>query len=181
MSFCDLLIETHLRVKWSCDVRIDDLDEELCKKMYAAGCVAFFVGLESGCETTLNLIGGKPKKEIVLQKLHMVRDIGIKVNASFIIGMPWETEDMILETINYAIDLPLYSCEFSFATPFRHTKLYEQVLEYGAEIIDHNYDHWDGRTPVMKIKGLTRKRLVELYLYAISRKMEKEKENDSFK
>lgn len=181
MDFCDLLIGKNLGVKWSCDVRIDDLDEELCRKLQAAGCVAFFVGLESGCETTLKLIGGKPKKETVIQKLLMVRDMGIKVNASFIIGMPWETEDMILETINYAVALPLYSCEFSFATPFYNTKLYEQISEYGARIVDLNYDHWDGRTPVMKIKGLTRKRLVELYLYAISRKMEKEKDNDSFR
>ncbi len=178
MDFCDLLIDKNLRVKWSCDVRIDDIDEELCEKMHEAGCVAFFVGLESGCDMTLSLIGGKPDKKLVSEKLAIVKEKGINVNASFIIGMPWENEEMILETINYAIDLPLYSCEFSFATPFKHTRLYNQLFEYGAEIVDYNFDHWDGRTPVMKIKGITRKRLVELYLYAISRKIEKESKND---
>lgn len=173
MDFCDILEKKQLNVKWSCDARIDDLDEELCRKMYKAGCSAFFVGLESGCETTLNLIGGKPKKEVVIQKLQMIRDIGIMVNGSFIIGMPWETEEMILETINYAVNLPLYSCEFSFATPFKQTQLFKQLSEYDAEIVDYNFDHWDGRTPVMKIKGITRKRLVELYLYAIAKKLEK--------
>lgn len=178
MDFCDLLIEKKLCVKWSCDVRVDDIDEELCTKMHEAGCVAFFVGLESGCDKTLTLIGGKPDKRMVAKKLTMISEIGINVNASFIIGMPWENEDMILETINYAVDLPLYSCEFSFATPFKQTRLYKQLSEYGAEIVDYNYDHWDGRTPVMKIKEITRKRLVELYLYAISRKMVKERKND---
>lgn len=174
MDFCDLLIEKNLQVKWSCDVRIDDIDKELACKMYQAGCVAYFVGLESGNDETLRLIGNKPNKEFVKQNLEMTNEIGIKVNASFILGMPWENEDSIMETIDYAINLPLYSCEFSFATPFPYTRLHRQVGEYGAQIVDYNYDHWDGRTPVMSIPDISRNRLIELYLYALAQKMRKE-------
>lgn len=175
MDFCDLLLDKGISVKWSCDARIDDIDEELAKKMYKAGCVSFFVGLESGNDTTLQLIGNKPNKELVKQNLNIVNEIGIKVNGSFIIGMPWENEESIMETIEYAVNLPLYSCEFSFATPFPHTRLYHQVKEYGAKIVDFNYDHWDGRNPIMSIPNITRNRLMELYLYAITEKMRQEK------
>lgn len=174
IDFCNLLIEKNMQLKWSCDARIDDIDEELVSKMYQAGCVAYFVGLESGHDETLRLIGNKPNKDLVKQKLEMVNDIGIKVNASFILGMPWENEESIMETIDYAVNLPLYSCEFSFATPFPHTRLHRQVREYGAKIVDYNYDHWDGRTPVMSIPNISRNRLVELYLYALAQKMRKE-------
>lgn len=175
MDFCDLLIQKNMQVKWSCDVRIDNIDKELVEKMFQAGCVSYFVGLESGNNETLKLIGNKPNKELVRQNLAMINEIGIKVNASFIIGMPWENEKSIMETIDYAVNLPLYTCEFSFATPFPYTRLHRQVGEYGARIVDYNYDHWDGRTPVMSIPNISRNRLMELYLFAITQKMQQEK------
>lgn len=59
MDFCDLLIKKNMQVKWSCDVRIDDIDKELVEKMFQAGCISYFVGLESGNDETLRLIGVK--------------------------------------------------------------------------------------------------------------------------
>ncbi len=171
IDFCNLLMKNNMSLKWSCDARIDDIDKELVVKMYQAGCVSYFVGLESGYDETLKLIGNKPNKELVRQKLEMVNEIGMKVHGSFILGMPWENEESTMETINYAVDLPLYTCEFSFATPFPYTRLCRQVEEYGAKIVDYNYDHWDGRTPVMSIPNISRNRLMELYLFAIAQKM----------
>ena len=128
IDFCNLLINNNMSIKWSCDARIDDIDIELAAKMYQAGCVSYFVGLESGHDKSLKLIGNKPNKELVKQKLEMLNEIGMKVHGSFILGMPWEDEESTMETINYAVDLPLYSCEFSFATPFPYTRLYLSLI-----------------------------------------------------
>ena len=174
IDFCNLLIEKNLFLKWSCDVRIDDIDEELVYKMHQAGCVSYFAGLESGNDETLKLIGNKPNKNLVREKLQMINEIGVKVHGSFILGMPWENEKSTMETIDYAVNLPLYTCEFSFATPFPCTRLYNQFSKYGARIVDYNYDHWDGMTPVMSIPNIKRNRLMELYLYAITQKMKQE-------
>ena len=176
MEFCDLLIKKNIQVKWSCDVRIDDIDKNLVEKMFKAGCISYFVGLESGNDESLRLIGNKPNKELVKRNLDIINQVGIRVNASFILGMPWENEKSIMETIDYAINLPLYTCEFSFATPFPQTRLRRQMFEYGAKIVDFNYDHWDGRTPVMSIPNISRNRLMELYLYAITQKMRQAKQ-----
>jgi hypothetical protein len=48
MAICDAIIENRLNFIWSCDTRVDSLDEELLQRMRLAGCQMISFGVESG-------------------------------------------------------------------------------------------------------------------------------------
>ncbi|UCE08642.1 MAG: cobalamin-dependent protein, partial [bacterium] len=56
LEFCDKLIKENLGINWDCNTRVDVVDEELLKKMKAAGCNGIKVGIETGNERVLKLI-----------------------------------------------------------------------------------------------------------------------------
>jgi len=153
---------------WSCDARIDAVDEGLLALMYEAGCRGLFIGLESGNSASLERIGKPPDREFVRRQVATIRRVGLQANGSFIVGFPWETEADIRQTISFAADLPLSWREFSFATPLPGSRLERDLSRWGAEIADSDYRHWDGQHAVMRLPNLSRRRLAELYLEAIA-------------
>ena len=48
LAICHGIVERNLNFLWSCDSRIDTLDDELLRAMRQAGCQRISVGVESG-------------------------------------------------------------------------------------------------------------------------------------
>jgi radical SAM superfamily enzyme YgiQ (UPF0313 family) len=57
----------------------------------------------------------------------------------FIIGLPGETEETMDDTIRFACELDPVVANFSMATPFPGTEMYNQVLEKGRLLVED----WD--------------------------------------
>jgi radical SAM superfamily enzyme YgiQ (UPF0313 family) len=53
MGICELIIQQGLKVKWTCNSRVDYVDEEMLKMMGKAGCWMISWGIESGNEAIL--------------------------------------------------------------------------------------------------------------------------------
>ena len=126
-EFCQLVLEEDLVFSWECLSRVDGLDSKLAILMRKSGCVQIFFGLESGNNKILEIM----KKEITLSKgreaIKTASDAGIMTGAFFIIGYPGETDDTILDTLNYASSLPLDYLSFSLPYPIPGTGLYEKT------------------------------------------------------
>ncbi|MFA5810393.1 MAG: hypothetical protein WC935_08715, partial [Thermoleophilia bacterium] len=57
---------------------------------------------------------------------------GLKVYTPFIIGIPGETYEEALQTIEFAMELDPHYANFHSMTPFPGTELYENIDEYGT-------------------------------------------------
>ncbi|SVE07990.1 uncharacterized protein METZ01_LOCUS460844, partial [marine metagenome] len=68
------------------------------------------------------------------------RDGGPIVRTFFILGFPGESREEMLETLNYAYDLPADWCNLGIAAPLIGSEMYEQLLERGN--IDQSFN-WD--------------------------------------
>ena len=53
MELCRLMIEQKIEMKWTCNSRVDYVDEEMLQQMYKAGCWYISWGMESGNEEIL--------------------------------------------------------------------------------------------------------------------------------
>jgi radical SAM superfamily enzyme YgiQ (UPF0313 family) len=130
-ELCKLLKERRLGVAWTCNGRIDLMTKELLQAMYDGGCRRISYGIESGNQQILDSM----KKNITLDQVREVvkwtKDAGINILGDFIIGMLGETKATIKETIAFARELELDSYQFSVATPFPGTELYDSALEAG--------------------------------------------------
>jgi len=126
-DLCRLMIAEGLGLAWSCSTRPDAVDEELLQCMAAAGCRRITWALESGSEALLWRIGKRTRVAAAEQAVRWARAAGISNWASFILGLPGETEDTIRQTVNLAKRLSLERVTFELAIPRPGTPFWEQA------------------------------------------------------
>jgi len=131
IELCQLMIEQNLNVKWTCNSRVDYVDEEMLQLMGKAGCWLISWGIESGNEQILRHArkGAYPDK--AERALRWAKQAGIKNWGYFIIGLPGETEETIRQTINFSKKLPLDIALFHVAAPYPGTPFFFEVVENG--------------------------------------------------
>src|SRR5690606_36875431 len=124
-----LMIEQGINMRWTCNSRVDYVDEEMLNLMAQAGCWLISWGIESGNEAILKHArkGTNPNK--AAESLTWARRAGIKNWGYFIIGLPGETEETIRETIDFAKKLPLDIALFHVAAPYPGTPFFFEVVE----------------------------------------------------
>ncbi len=129
VELCKMIIEENIGIKWTCNSRVDFVDEEMLALMGKAGCRLISWGIESGNEQILKHArkGAYPDK--AERALRWAKKAGIMNWGYFIIGLPGETEETIRETIDFAKKLPLDIALFHVAAPYPGTPFFFEVVE----------------------------------------------------
>jgi anaerobic magnesium-protoporphyrin IX monomethyl ester cyclase len=131
VELCERMIAEDINIKWTCNSRVDYVDEEMLQLMSKAGNWLISWGIESGSEQILKHArkGAYPDK--AQRALRWARQSGIKNWGYFIIGLPGETEETIRQTIDFAKMLPLDIALFHVAAPYPGTPFFFEVVENG--------------------------------------------------
>jgi radical SAM superfamily enzyme YgiQ (UPF0313 family) len=129
MELCEKMIAEDINIRWTCNSRVDYVDQEMLELMSEAGCWLISWGIESGNEQILQRArkGAYPDK--AHKALRWAKDAGIKNWGYFIIGLPGETEETIRETIDFSKSLPLDIALFHVAAPYPGTPFFFDVVE----------------------------------------------------
>ena len=130
-DFCQALIDRRLPVAWTCNSRVDTIDEDTLSLMKASGLWMISYGLESGNDGILARSGKKMTIAQSRQAVLCAKKMGIRVAGHFIFGLPGETEATMAQTLDLALDLPLDIAQFYAASPFPGTSLYEEAAREG--------------------------------------------------
>jgi len=131
MDLCKRMIESKINIKWTCNSRVDYVDEEMLQWMGKAGCWYIAWGLESGSERVLSRAHKGIDTEKARRALLWSKQAGINNWGYFIIGLPDETEESIRQTIAYAKSLPLDIALFHVAAPYPGTPFFFEVVKNG--------------------------------------------------
>ena len=131
VELCELLIAEGPKIRWTCNSRVDYVDEEMLRLMAKAGCWLISWGIESANESILKHAhkGADPAK--AARALGWAKKAGIKNWGYFIIGLPGETEETIRQTIDFAKKLPLHLALFHIAAPYPGTPFFFEVMQNG--------------------------------------------------
>ena len=98
---CERITASRLGASWSCYARVDDLAKRpgLGGAMRQAGCVAAFMGVESGDDGMLAAMAKGYDSAAVLEGIRRAKEAGLITCANFIIGFPGETSDTVERTL----------------------------------------------------------------------------------
>jgi anaerobic magnesium-protoporphyrin IX monomethyl ester cyclase len=164
-----------LDIAFACGARVDHLqDLNFMKMLVDGGCIGLFVGVESGSQKTLDSIGKRITVDHVLKffenvkKLSIVHKTDIDVVASFVIGFPWEDVEDVRKTIDLAIRLDPPYAQFTIATPYPGTPLYDYATKHNL-IVDKNWEHYTTLRAVMKSFYMDAKTIEKLLREAYAR------------
>lgn len=161
MELCQRMIDEKINLKWTCNSRVDYVDEEMLTMMGKAGNWLISWGIESGSEQILRHArkGAYPDK--AARSLQWARNAGIKNWGYFIIGLPGETEATIRETIDFSKGLPLDIALFHVAAPYPGTPFFFEVVKNGWFRPGTRWEQVDmDKGTVLDYEGLSAERLL---------------------
>jgi radical SAM superfamily enzyme YgiQ (UPF0313 family) len=127
---------------WFASACVHQVDRPLLNAFRDAGCWAILFGAESGVQKDLNAI----RKGITLDQtrnaVRAAKEAGLTVYTPFLFGIPGQTFDDGLKTIEFACELNPDIANFHALTPFPGTELYENIEKYGTmsgDLMDFTY------------------------------------------
>lgn len=123
---------------WFASACVNQVDKPLLRAFKEAGCWAMLMGVESGVQKNLNTIRKGITLSQVKRAVRSAQEVGIRVFTPFLFGIPGETYEDGLETIDFACKLNPDMANFHCLTPFPGTELYDNVDKYGKMSNDLN-------------------------------------------
>jgi len=146
-DICKLMNDTFNKkdISWRATTRVDLVDEPLLEAMHNAGCNILSFGFESGNNDVLRALhkGSAATTERAEEVVRMCKNIGIKVKGFFIIGLPEETWDRVMQSIEFAKRLDLEYVDFYPLTPFPNTPFWDSPESFGIEIEYPKESRWE--------------------------------------
>ncbi|MBN2288051.1 MAG: radical SAM protein [Candidatus Glassbacteria bacterium] len=125
-------------LKWSCEIHAGLVDERTVSLMKAAGCYAIRIGVESGNNRILSLMKKRITIEQALEACRVIKKHRIELHAFFMVGLPWETEETLRDTVAAMKKIECDSLVYSIFTPYPGTEAFEFCREHG--LIDEHFD-----------------------------------------
>ena len=150
-------------------LRLDQVDREICDAMFESGVKYVGPGIESGNSAIIKQIGKGPKesKDNMRRKIRLLQEYDWRIRNSYVFGMPGETEEQIMETIEFANELGADENAFSILVPYPDSPLWSYAKEKGHvdDYMDFSkflYYHEVG----CNLSAVSTKRLLELHEFA---------------
>lgn len=131
-ELCEKMLEKDLGIRWACNLRVDNVTPDLLRAMARAGCWLGAYGIESGNQSSLDLL----KKGITLKQqqeaVSWTRKAGIQALNNFILAIPGETEAMVNRTIRHSLELGGETSLYWLPVPYPGTALWRTAQEMGG-------------------------------------------------
>ncbi len=142
IEICKRIINRKLEIEWVANSRVNTLDEERLKWMKKAGCWLMALGIESGNDEIQKRIKKGTTRTQAREAVELCKKFGIKTFGFYLIGFPWETKEMIMDTLDLARELRCDFSEIHIAIPYEGTEFYKIARDYGIveeTVVGYNY------------------------------------------
>ncbi len=139
-----------LKRKWVSHPLLDD--EEVIKAAANAGCWYVYQAIFD-------------TKDVIRNRINRLKDHGIGVEGTILLGTDTHDEKTIKELVDYLIQIDVDIAEFTILTPFLHSPIRAQ-LESEGRIFSNNWKDYTCDKVVFQPKLMTPEKLQELFHYA---------------
>ena len=132
LRLCDLIIQNGLKIRWTCNSRVDTIDEEMMVRMKQAGCWLIAFGIESGSQTDPGQRQeGRSRRRRRSGRSACATGTASRPGATSSSACPARTRQTVRETIDFAKSIPLDIALFHVAMPYAGTEFYFQAVANG--------------------------------------------------
>jgi radical SAM superfamily enzyme YgiQ (UPF0313 family) len=157
-DLCKLLLNGDLRITWSCNSRVDCIDDEMLQLMKATGCHSITYGIESADKEMLERIRKRISLDQARMAIALTKRYGITCRTSFIFGNPGETWETMEKSIRFAAETMPDFVIFNILRPYPGTEVYDWAMQNG--LLRKNWYMNPESGPIMELPNLSRQDLV---------------------
>ena len=127
LRICDEIRARQLGITWCCTTTVQSLDDALLGAMRAAGCSLIEIGVESASPRVRRWARKRITLDKVAQVTRWAHGHGIRVSGDFILGLPGESPETLLQTIDFARRSQLDYAQFALLVPLPGTEIWDMV------------------------------------------------------
>jgi radical SAM superfamily enzyme YgiQ (UPF0313 family) len=161
-EFCDLLLESGMKIKWTCSSRVDKVYPDLLTKMKKAGCHQIMYGIESFDENILKNINKKTKPEDIYNAITQTKKAGIEARAAIMVGNPGDTADILEANIKKLNKLNPDLIQVTITTAIPGSQLFYEAHK-NNKILTYDWDKYEGSDQITTHEILDFKTLQKYY------------------
>jgi len=167
MTIAQEIKKRSLDFTWFASAVVNQVDKPLLQAFKDAGCWAILFGAESGVQKDLNTIRKGITPAQIKKAVRAAQEVGLTVYTPFLFGIPGQTYEDGLKTIEFALELDPDIANFHAITPFPGTELYDNIEKYGTmseDLTDYTYQgaafvpHTMPREEISELRQLALKR-----------------------
>lgn len=130
-EFCKTFKE-EIGLPFFCNARVETITDDVVRTLKDADCVSIDFGVESGNEwLRANILNRKHSNKKLKEAFAITRRHGIKTFSFNIVGLPFETREMAMETLHLNMELRPNFGQVFFFYPYPGSKLFQLCLDYG--------------------------------------------------
>ena len=119
-----------INLPFSCNIRIDQVNEEVIRDMHESGCFGISFGIESGSERIRNTILKKNlKEEDIITNSGIIKRYGIKLIITNLMGVPEETLEDAFQTIALNQRIKADYTRANVLVPYPKTEIVDYAIE----------------------------------------------------
>lgn len=136
-----MMIRNEFGFRWFSHFRAGNADAECLDLMKASGCMAVFLGIESGDQSVLNNMNKAAKVERYAWAIGELHKRGIISFASFIVGFPGETRETVRNTIAFIEATAPTFYQAALYYHYRATPIHQKRVEHGIQGDAYSWRH----------------------------------------
>jgi anaerobic magnesium-protoporphyrin IX monomethyl ester cyclase len=161
-----MFVNNKINIPWGCELRVDSITSDEAKLLKNAGCKLVATGIESANEEVLSRNFKFQDPQRVLEGINNLKRENISIQAYFVLGLPGETEETVLQTIKYIKSIPFDSDDrinFFAATPYPGSRLWEESNKFKIKIIEKDFSKYDCEHVIFETDTLKKSELDRLF------------------
>lgn len=164
LEICQRLRDEKLDIRWTCNTRVDMVDQEILQALHDAGCCSILYGIESVNQQVLDTVSKRFNVEQVQNALRWTRELGIGVKQNYIIGLPYETEESLQEMRKFINSTNPEELEFCILCLFPGTKIQKEPQSYGITDLKPSWDKYQLILPGIETCWLNNEQIMKNYI-----------------
>jgi radical SAM superfamily enzyme YgiQ (UPF0313 family) len=150
----------NFRRPFICCTRSNLADEELFAKLREAGCFRVMMSIESGNEFIRNKVMKRNiTQEQLLGSFRLARKYGLETSGVAMIGLPFETKEMVWDTIKVIADTGATDFTLNVFYPYKGTELYDVCSKNGF-LPKARVEPKERREPILDLPTLSKKEIL---------------------
>ncbi len=160
IELCDNIIESNYKFNICIETHLKNIDELLADKLYQAGVKLIYVGIETSDEQVKkDAHRSSEVNELQIKKVKFLEEKGIRIKAMYIIGLPEDSLETYMNTLEFSKTISSTYAQFSVFTPYPGTPVYEQ---YKDKITSTKFEDFNQWKLVFKHKNFSEKQIRNL-------------------
>jgi len=157
LEMCQAIQNNRIKLRLGVRIRADLLDNDQIKMLKKMGVWIIRVGVES-IGDSLKAVRRSQSLDKITKNLDSIKKSGIHISGNIMVGLPQQTRNEVLNTIEYAKNQNIDSFTVNVYEPATGTEIYNFPEKFGMNMV---YENIDGRR-FFESKSLKRNEIIDL-------------------